>query len=99
MNNQLSCNVDSCCNHNGNCCCLPYINIGDRTSCCSAETCCKSYAPKSGASNSGTCKPNPMLEIGCTACKCHYNNNNQCTSNCVEITHCTKGTHCKTFIE
>ena len=66
------------------------------------ETCCSSFkVAGEGSYKNSVGTPSATVQIDCTACKCHYNENNRCMAGRVDISGqsaCTcNQTECSTF--
>ena len=79
----LKCTVENCTYNKERLCSKGDIMVGGRHACCENETCCESFLPRKGASNSYTnctCHPTSNISIDCEAAKCTYNKNYKCTA-------------------
>ena len=84
----LNCSVKKCNYNREGLCCLKNIDVSGGMS--KDHTCCASFSPSHGASNS-VCNSNPSThtEIKCLAKDCHYNENSKCSASKVNICECT----------
>lgn len=99
----LNCSVDKCNYNREGLCCLRGIDVsGGMTK---ENTCCASFSPIHGASNS-VCASNPTnhTDIKCMAKDCNYNKEAKCHAPKVNIAECTScrctscsDTKCDTF--
>ena len=91
----LSCSAQNCVYNEDKYCSKGDILVqGDE-----AQTACEEAGEGSYKNSVGT--PSATVQIDCTACKCHYNENNRCMAGQVDISGqsactCTQ-TECSTF--
>ncbi len=100
----LSCSVTKCNYNSEGRCCLKNIDVSGGMS--KENTCCASFSPSHGASNSA-CRSNPTshTDIKCMAKDCTYNSDLKCAADKVKISECSCGvctsscadTKCDTF--
>lgn len=102
----LKCTVENCVYNKEKLCSKGDIMVGGKHACCDNETCCESFLPRKGSSNSYsncTCHPTSNISIDCEAAKCTYNDNYKCTAEHVDIQGCgacdCRETLCATFKE
>jgi len=98
----LKCAVQNCSYNSNDCCCKGDIMVGGKHASCSEDTCCESFAEKTGDSfKSAVEHPSQYISIDCEAGKCMYNENYKCTASHVDIRGCgacdCKETACATF--
>lgn len=106
MKNRLECTVTACRHNDHNLCDLPGIKVEGPGARESRQTCCESFEPKSGSSNSvsGGCA-SAETSIDCKAQNCTYNHDCRCEAECVCVgcscsdTDSKAGTECCTFRE
>lgn len=87
----LKCTVENCVYNKEKLCSKGDIMVGGKHACCDNETCCESFLPRKGSSNSYsncTCHPTSNISIDCEAAKCTYNDNYKCTAEHVDIQGC-----------
>lgn len=107
MKNRLECSVTACRHNVDDLCDLPGIKVEGPGACCSDQTCCESFEPRSSSGSNYTSiyGAAPETSIDCKAQNCTYNNNCHCEAECVCVG-CScqdvsgkSGTECCTFRE
>ena len=102
----LKCSVETCCFHDGDCCCRNDIMVGGAKACSCDETCCESFSQaKEGRTSfrNSVGQPSGTIRIDCKAQKCIHNVKCECVADRVDIKGCgacdCEGTACATFAE
>ena len=100
----LKCSVETCCFHDGDCCCRNDIMVGGTKACSCDETCCENFEQqKEGSARNAAGYPDRMTQIDCEAVKCRYNTNYKCQAEHVDMRGSRAGdrreTACATFVE
>ena len=82
----LKCSVETCCFHDGDCCCRNDIMVGGAKACSCDETCCENFEQqKEGSARNADGYPDRMTQIDCEAVKCRYNTNYKCQAEHVDM--------------
>ena len=85
----LKCSVETCCFHDGDCCCRNDIMVGGAKACSCDETCCENFEQqKEGSARNADGYPDRMTQIDCEAVKCRYNTNYKCQAAHVDMRGC-----------
>jgi len=100
----LKCSVETCCFHDGDCCCRNDIMVGGAKACSCDETCCENFEQqKEGSARNADGYSDRMTQIDCEAVKCRYNTNYKCQAEHVDMRGSRAGdrreTACATFVE
>ena len=62
----LKCSVETCCFHDGDCCCRNDIMVGGAKACSCDETCCENFEQqKEGSARNADGYPDRMTQIDC----------------------------------
>ena len=99
----LSCSALNCAYNEDRYCSKGDILVQGDDAQTACETCCSSFkeAGEGNWKNAMSGNASATIQIDCTACKCHYNENNRCMAGQVDIAGqsactCTQ-TECSTF--
>ena len=98
----LSCSAQNCVYNEDKYCSKGDILIQGDEAQTACETCCSSFKEAGeGSYKNSVGTPSATVQIDCTACNCHYNENNRCMAGRVDISGqsaCTcNQTECSTF--
>ena len=98
----LSCSAQNCLYNEDKYCSKGDILVQGDEAQTACETCCSSFKEAGeGSYKNSVGTPSATVQIDCTACKCHYNENNRCMAGQVDISGqsaCTcNQTECSTF--